>query len=316
MEGFYDSLHIHRVMLRDEIRNQAYRQALAAVVKPGAVVLDFGAGTGILSLFAAQAGAAHVFAVERTTMARLARQLVARNGFANRVTVIQADIEAVRLPCQVDVIVSEWLGTYGVDENMLAPLLLARDRWLKPGGKLLPESATAWLAPLQSRELATEMAQWRGRPYGLDLSLIAAGAAQEVAWVGQPLSADDLLAAPQKLWTTNVYTMPAAQARRPFRAALNFNAARTGQVNGLTAWFTAEFGAGISLTNAPTAPKTHWSQYLFPLNQATPVEPGTPLRVDFTCLPLMPGYCAHAWSAQIGAGAWEHHDTRWVVWDA
>jgi predicted RNA methylase len=72
MNDFYASLDIHRRMLLDDVRNEVYRKALIASVKPGDAVLDFGAGTGILSLFAAQAGARRVYAVERTTMAERA----------------------------------------------------------------------------------------------------------------------------------------------------------------------------------------------------------------------------------------------------
>ena len=77
-------------MLRDHVRNEAYQQAIQRVVKPGDVVLDIGAGTGILSIFAAQAGARRVFAVERTEIATVARTMIERNGLADRIEVIQA----------------------------------------------------------------------------------------------------------------------------------------------------------------------------------------------------------------------------------
>ncbi len=310
MEGFYDSLDIHRLMLRDDIRNRAYRDALRATVKPGDVVLDFGAGTGILSLFASQAGAVRVFAVERTSVVHLAREIVARNGLADHITVMHGDIVGIQLPQQVDVLVSEWLGTFGVDENMLAPLLVARDRWLKPGGKMLPGNVTAWMAPLWNSELDFDLSLSRGRLYGLDLQLVAEQTAQEVTWARQPLKEVDLMAAPQPMWVTEVYSYPTEKARLPFRASLSFTAARSGKVNALTAWFTAEFGAGIRLTNSPAAPQTHWGQYLLPLRATVQVTQETPIKVEFTCIPVAPGYCAQAWSVRIGGGPWEHHDTR------
>src|SRR5687767_15956726 len=126
----YGELSIHRWMLRDERRNEAYQRALEHVVRPGDVVLDVGAGTGILSIFAAQSGARKVYAVERTQVADVARRMVERNGYTERIDVIQSDLEDVAVPEKVDVIVSEWMGGLGVDENMLAPLVMARDRWL------------------------------------------------------------------------------------------------------------------------------------------------------------------------------------------
>ena len=314
MGEFYGSLDIHRLMLRDDVRNQAYRQAILATVKSGDVVLDFGAGTGILSLFAAQAGAKKVYAVERTSIAAFTRKMVAKNGFQDRIEVIHGDMQAIRLPQKVDVIVSEWLGTYGVDENLLAPLLLARDRWLKPGGKMLPERVTAWMAPIWSSELDGDLNFWKSRPYGLDLSLLDDGAIPHLTWSRQPITADHLLAEPQPMWTTDVYHDSAEKAQLPFRASLRFTVTREGKLNALSAWFHAEFGSGITLTNAPDAPRTHWAQYIFPLRNALEVGPGMLIRVEFTCIPAMPGYCHQAWSVRIGDRAWEHHDTRQNAW--
>src|SRR5262245_42889107 len=110
----YDLLETHRVMLRDAVRNAAFPRAIAAEVTPGAVVLDVGAGTGILSLFAAQACASRVFAVEAGAIAAFARRLVVANDFQDRIVILSGDIRRLSLPSAVDVLVSEWLGTFGI----------------------------------------------------------------------------------------------------------------------------------------------------------------------------------------------------------
>ncbi len=64
------------------------------------VVLDVGAGSGILSFFAVQAGARKVYAIEASSMAVHCQQLVKSNGLAEKITVIAGKLEEVyRLTC-------------------------------------------------------------------------------------------------------------------------------------------------------------------------------------------------------------------------
>ena len=163
----YAEFEVHRTMIRDRVRTEAFRRAINSVVGPGDAVLDVGAGSGILSVFAALAGAADVYAVERTSIAVLANELAAANGVAEIVHVTHGDVMDIELPGRVDVIVSEWLGGFGIDEGMLAPLVAARERWLKPGGVMIPHSVTAWTALVHDRYLADTLEFLRANPFGL-----------------------------------------------------------------------------------------------------------------------------------------------------
>ncbi|MBI3950711.1 MAG: methyltransferase domain-containing protein [Acidobacteria bacterium] len=309
MKGaLYDQLWIHRQMLQDRVRCEAYRRAIADTVKTGDVVLDMGTGTGILSLFAARAGARKVYAIERTSIVDLARRLVRINRAEEQIEILQGDMENMDLPEQVDVIISEWMGPYGVDENLLPSVLIARDRWLKPGGKMLPERVTAWMAPAWDSELAREMSFFQARPYDLDLSLITRYTAQEVWYAQHHISLEHLLAEPQPMWTTNVCECSLEEARGPFQALLSFSITHPGKLNALAAWFSAELGAGHLLTCAPDAPKTHWGRTVCPLDRALEVAPGTDIAVEFACEPGEPGWSNTRWSVRIGEGDWEHHD--------
>jgi type I protein arginine methyltransferase len=308
-DSYYAHLPIHRSMLSDRARCEAYRCALAKWVNIGDVVLDVGAGTGLLSLFAVQSGARKVYAVERAGIVNLARQLIEANGVAERVHLIHGDMETVELAEQVDIIVSEWMGGCGVDEGFLPALLLARDRWLKPGGKMLPERVTAWAAPVWDSVLESDLSFWRGRPYDVDLNLIAGMTANEVRYCQHHVTEDTLLAEPQPMWITDVYSCSVEEARSPFKASLSFPVTREGNFNALATWFHAEFGREVTLTNGPSAPKTHWGRFIYPLDGAVKVELGTEVSVKFVCEPTVDSHCRSKWSAKVGDNVWEDHQS-------
>jgi protein arginine N-methyltransferase 1 len=107
-----------------------------------------GAGTCVLAIFAAQAGAKRVYAVEATDMAQRGKRIVEANGLSEKIRVIQGTIETIELPEKVDIIVSEWMGYLLLRESMLDSVILARDRWLKEDGALFPSHATLFFAPI------------------------------------------------------------------------------------------------------------------------------------------------------------------------
>lgn len=119
------------------------------------MVLDVGAGSGILSFFAAQAGAKKVYAIEASNMALHARQLVESNNVADRIQVICGKIEEIELQDMVDIIISEPMGYMLYNERMLETYLHAR-KWLKPGGKMFPTEGDLHVAPFSDEALYME----------------------------------------------------------------------------------------------------------------------------------------------------------------
>ncbi|KAK4396936.1 protein arginine N-methyltransferase 1.1 [Sesamum angolense] len=109
----YSHFGIHEEMLKDVVRTKTYQNVIYknSFLFKDKVVLDVGAGTGILSLFCAKVGAKHVYAVECSSMADMAQEIVKLNGYSNVITVLKGKIEEIELPvAQVDVIISEWMG--------------------------------------------------------------------------------------------------------------------------------------------------------------------------------------------------------------
>lgn len=130
-----------------------------------------GCGSGILSFFAAQAGARKIYAVEASTMAQHAevgtilgalgpywerwggraeglpvQVLVKSNNLTERIVVIPGKVEEVSLPEQVDVIISEPMGYMLFNERMLESYLHAK-KYLKPSGEHHGGAARGWDPP-------------------------------------------------------------------------------------------------------------------------------------------------------------------------
>lgn len=296
----YSTLRNHESMLRDAVRCRAFRRAIEQTVTPGCAVLDIGAGTGILSLFAAQAGARVVYAVEQTQIAVVAERIIAENGFSDCIKVIQHDMATLELPEKVDVIVSEWLGGYGVDENLLPVVSLARDRWLKPGGKMIPDVVSAWMAPADDEYLQQDVDFWYSEPYGINLDLVGRTTASQMDCTCNHVKQKHLLCEPQLMWETDGMTCSCADPDEPFRCRLTFVAERAGQFNVLAAWFRANLTREIVLSNAPSEPDTHWGRHVFPVGRTLFVERGTRMVVDFALEPKGKGQSRASWSVEVG----------------
>lgn len=154
---FYGYLSQQQNMMQDFVRTSTYQKAIHSNYSDfnGKVVLDVGAGSGILSFFAAQAGAAKVYAVEASNMAQYAKMLVDSNNLSDRIEVIAGKIEEIELPQKVDIIVSEPMGYMLYNERMLETYLHAK-KWLKPGGKMFPSRGDLHVAPFCDEALYME----------------------------------------------------------------------------------------------------------------------------------------------------------------
>ena len=300
LEIDYYDLSIHKLMLQDRVRCEAFRMALAKTITPGCTVLDLGAGSGILSLFAAQAGAGVVYAIERTHTAELAKRIISENGYEDRIRVIRDDIENVELPEKVDIIVSEWLGGYGVDENLLPIVILARDRWLKTEGKIIPEQVSAWIAPAYDDLLQQDIDFWDQKQYGFDLGAIGEDTAQQMLHSRHHVKREHILSSPQIMWDINAKTCSADEAESGFDKMMQFVVQRNGQFNCLATWFESRLTQGISLANEPSDQYTHWGRYVFPAGAKIPVKEKMEIGVRFAVETQGKGRTKAIWGVEMG----------------
>ena len=131
----------HETLLADANRNRLFYRALKKTVRRGTNVLDIGSGTGIWAILAAKMGAKRVVAIEaEPLLIGLLKTLARENGVASRVEVIEGDSRQVELDNEFDIIISETIGNLVFDEQVVPIMIDARERFLKPGGVLIPET--------------------------------------------------------------------------------------------------------------------------------------------------------------------------------
>eukprot|EP00903_Cladosiphon_okamuranus_P006197 g6094.t1 len=284
-DQYYSQLTHQQNMLQDSARVTAYQRAIlenAADFK-GKVVLDVGTGSGILAFFAAQAGARRVYAVEASDVAEAAQQLVEANHMSSIIKVVKGKVEEIELPEKVDVIVSEPIGFLLVHERMLECYVKARDRFLKPGGKMLPTIGEIVAAPITDETLHQEQGLkasfWESQSYyGVDLSVLREKALAE--HYGQPVVGyfypTSIISNDRGTHSVNFSTVSAEELIK-FTVPLRFSVAKTSLCHGLGCWFDLTFSGSesiVTLSTAPEAPQTHWYQCRLMLE--------TPLAVNAT----------------------------------
>jgi type I protein arginine methyltransferase len=169
----YAHYGIHEEMLKDRVRTLSYRDSILKNkhLFRNKVVLDVGCGTGILSMFAAKAGAKLVIGVDNSSIIDMAKVLVKENGLADKIVLLRGKMEEVTLPVdKVDIIVSEWMGYFLLYESMFDTVIFARDRYLAENGLMFPDRATMHVAAIEDGEYKEEKINFWDNVYGFRFS--------------------------------------------------------------------------------------------------------------------------------------------------
>jgi protein arginine N-methyltransferase 1 len=261
-------------MIADEVRTGAYEAAIAAAVRPGAVVLDIGAGTGILSLLACRAGARRVYAVEAGDAIAVAEEIARANGLADRIEFIQAKSTDITLPERADVIVSDLRGVLPLLQHHIPSIVDARRRHLAQGGVLVPARDELHVGVVEAAgEYERVIAPWTRDRFGFEM-----GAARQIVtntWDRAFFRSEQLLGQPAT-WATLEY----GSIESPnISGTMTVEANRTGMAHGLAVWFDAVLHGGIGYSNAPGMPETVYGSGFFPFAEPVPVEVGDRVAV-------------------------------------
>jgi len=285
----YAHFGIHEEMLKDEVRTLTYRNSMwhNKHLFKGKVVLDVGCGTGILSMFAAKAGAAKVIGVDMSSIVDHAKQIVQDNGLSDTVTIIRGKVEEIQLPAgvdKVDIIISEWMGYCLFYESMLDTVLYARDKWLAEGGLMFPDKATLYVCGIEDRQYKDDKIAWWDDVYGFDMSCI-----RKVA-LTEPLvdSVDRNQVVTNSCLIKEIDIQTCTKEDIPFSSPFHLQLKRNDYCQALVTFFNIEFSKchkRVGFSTAPEAPYTHWKQTVFYLDDYLTCKKGEEVTGVFQMKP-------------------------------
>jgi protein arginine N-methyltransferase 1 len=287
------SLRDYGDMIADRERFDAYSKAISKAVRPGDAVLEIGCGPGAFALLACQAGARNVYAIDSEEIVHFARELAAANGFADRMQFIESDSRKTDLPERVNVIVSDIRGSLPLFGHAIATIEDARQRFLAPGGRLIPQLDTLKVAVIQASDFYSKLVSpWLHAASDLNLSpsvpLLLNG-----SYSGH-FNNDQLISKPQT-WTVLDY---AASPKSSAAADLNFSATRAGTAHGLCLWFETELFDGVGFSSGPHSHKTIYGQVFLPWLEAVPLQQGQEIFVSLQAN-LVGGEYIWRWETKI-----------------
>lgn len=263
-----DMIEYHKMMLSDRYRTNAFKRAIFEIVKPGDVVLDLGAGTGILSFFACMAGAKRVYAVELDNVIEIAKELARDNNLRDKIIFINNVSTDISLPEKVDIIISEILGSFGLEEDIMDYIADARERFLKKGGLIMPSSIQIFLVPVEVKDIYDDINFWGKNRYGIKF-----GALRKMAINNQYnryIEKKNYLSKPLLLESIDLYK--ASQSN--FNETAGFTLTREGIFHGLAGWFEARLSEKITLSTASPDRTPSWDIAFFPVDKLHKVNKG------------------------------------------
>ncbi len=274
-------IELQRKLLGDSVRNVAFAEALKKVIIPGeTTVLDLGSGTGFLGFLASKFGAKHVTMLEVGDILKVSRLLAKRNGITD-CTFLQKHSTLVRDIPLVDVLVSETLGNYALEENIIESLEDAK-RFVKPGGSIIPGRIQQFVCPVIASRVYEDIDVWQRVGCNIRFDEVR-DIAQNNMYVRSLVPADLLRASKTHALGKNQYVDAGGTATYVWdevnfakkngslrHATKDWALQSTCIVYGFALWWEAELVFGTTLSTSPFAPPTHWEQIFLPLLQ--PIE--------------------------------------------
>ncbi len=269
----------HFAMLNDQARNDAFERAIAKAARGRRLVLDIGTGSGLLAMMAARAGAERVVACEANTpLAHVAARIIARNGYADRITVVAKRSTQLAvgqdLPEPADLLISEILDAGLLGESVIRTFRHACAALITANAAIIPAGATVYGVLIECPELRRvnpikEISGFDLSEFDIFRNPVAHG---QISLAHEP---HRVLSAVFEMARFDFRHLPNEATARP----LTIQAAADGTVQAVAFWFDLRLDDATTLSSAPDGHTKHWRQALTFFDRDRPVRRDETLQV-------------------------------------
>lgn len=263
-------IELQRKLIGDKVRNDAFALALKQSIKKGiSTVIDLGSGTGFLGFLASRYGAKNVTCIESGEIVKISRALAKRNRITNCIFIARHSTEIKDLP-KADILVSETLGNYALEENIIESIEDAK-RFLKPDAIIIPAKLYQYVCPVVSDRLHKEIDVWDA---GYDIQFDEAREKTLHNIYVKTVKKEDLLEEKDAVRPFDIVDFSKKnKSVRHGKEEWIFSTTTT-TVYGFALWWNAELIEGVSLSTSPYEKPTHWEQIYLPLLSSVSLQAG------------------------------------------
>jgi protein arginine N-methyltransferase 1 len=255
------------------VRLETFGHALQQHIRPGDTVLEVGAGPGIFSLLACEAGASKVYSVEVDPSIEHLPVLAEKNGFKDRIEIFCGPLEEFSIPEKVDLIVSDLRGSLPLFLGSIETLIDAKRRFLKAGGAVIPYEDTLFAAVVSSPALYERyIAPWSDVSASIDVSGLQKSALNFP--LKTSISKEDCTSDSYELFTINYMSVSSTD----FSGQIEIVVEKPATAHGMAVWFDSEIIDGAGYSNAPGEPELVYKQTFFPFLTPIRLEKGNIIR--------------------------------------
>ena len=290
-------LKYHRKLLTDEIRIKAYRESIENEINKGDIVADLGCGTGILSFFACQSEAKKVYSIEESSfLIKLAKRISNFNNFERKISFLNKNslvIENLDIKEKINVLITEIMGSFGLEENILTYIIDFRDRFMnKTNIKIIPNRLKLYIIPYENEDFYKKdelELNWLNTNYNLDFkdfTLIN----KELAFIPDDLKSrinkKNFITDPIEI--SNIDLLNVKKVDLDIKCKIKIkNLKNIRKLHGFCGFFKAILSSNpnVNLTNSPLEPDTSFSQIYFPIKNPQKIRNGDIIKIHLNYSP-------------------------------